>query len=212
MKRLVKRLVKNPRYMTEPVRLERRAVAEYTRSLKQFIVTSRFNDRTLCENQTFRRRHPDIGCIYCAPTMISSAVPLDSHIFVLEMNNDTNHIVGVGMVKNHPRINAFAVYENGNYNRYQYIGKLRIDRTEMTPEEETIMTAFDILCFTGNKHQKRGHGLKLFPLNMLYRCLKICDLVGFVRQMFVARFGPNAREQCPSEKIENNKSYTKLLT
>ena len=84
-------------------------------------------------------------------------------------------------------MNAFDVYENGNYNRYQYVGKTRIDRLEMTKEEETIMRVFDILCFTGNKHQKRGHGLKLFPLDMLYRCFHLCDFVGFFRQMFSSR-------------------------
>jgi hypothetical protein len=97
--------------------------------------------------------------------------------------------MGVGMVKNHPYMNAFAVYENGNYNRYQYVGKTRIDRADMTLDEETIMRVFDILCFTGNTHQKRGHGLKLFPLDMLYRCMKLRDLVGFLRQMFQAREG-----------------------
>lgn len=170
-------------------RLERLAVQEYARGLKQFIVTSRFNDRTWGENQVFRRQHPKFGCIYCAPTTITSMVPVDTPIFVLEMNNDTNRIMGVGMVKNHPYMNAFAVYENGNYNRYQYVGRTRIDRADMTLDEETIMRVFDILCFTGNKHQKRGHGLKLFPLDMLYRCMKLRDLVGFLRQMFQVRDG-----------------------
>lgn len=168
-------------------RLERLAVSEYTRGLKQFIVTSRFNDRTWSENQAFRRQHAKFGCIYCAPTMITSMVPVDAPVFVLEMNNDINQIMGIGMVKNHPHMNAFDVYENGNYNRYQYVGKTRIDRLEMTKEEETIMRVFDILCFTGNKHQKRGHGLKLFPLDMLYRCFHLCDFVGFFRQMFSSR-------------------------
>jgi hypothetical protein len=84
-------------------------------------------------------------------------------------------------------MNQFPVYQNGNYNRYQYIGKIRVDRTEMTPEQETIMRVFDILCFTGNKHQKRGHGLKLFPVDMLFRCLKIIDIVAVFRDMFKQR-------------------------
>jgi hypothetical protein len=59
---------------------------EYVRGLKQFIVTSRFNDRTWAENQAFRQQHPKFGCIYCAPTTITSMVPVDTPIFVLEMN------------------------------------------------------------------------------------------------------------------------------
>ena len=173
-------------------KVEKRSVLEYTQQLKQFIVTSRFNQQTWSENLTFRNNNTKFGCIYCAPIVVTSMVPIDVPIFVLEMNNDTNRIMGIGMVKNHPHMNKFPVYDNGNYNRYQYIGKTRIDRQEMTQEEETIMRVFDILCFTGNTHQKRGNGLKLFPLCMLYRCLRICDLVDFIRRMFVSR------------KIENN--------
>lgn len=174
-------------------KLEKKMVREYTCQLKQFIVTSRFNQYTWNENKSFLENNKKIGCIYCAPISITSIVQIDTPIFVLEMNNDTNRIMGIGMVKNHPHMNMFSVYDHGNYNRYQYVGKTRIDRLNMTQDEETIMRVFDILCFTGNTHQKRGNGLKLFPLNMLFRCLDICDLVGFFRTMFVSR------------KIENNK-------
>jgi hypothetical protein len=104
------------------------------------------------------------------------------------MNNDDNKICGVGMVMNKPRINKYSVYENGNYNRYSFIGKCRIDRSEMTEEENTIMKVFDILCFTGNRHMKRGQGLTMFPVEMLYKCNKQLDLVEFIRNMFKSRF------------------------
>jgi hypothetical protein len=167
--------------------MEKRAIQEYSHQLKQFVVTSRFNQQTWLENQGFREKNHKIGCIYCTPVPVTSAVPVDMPIFVLEMNNDTNRIMGVGMVKNHPYMNAFDVYDNGNYNRYQYVGKRRVDRADMTAEQETIMRVFDVLCFKGNRHQKRGHGLKLFPLDMLYRCSKILDLVGFLRELFVLK-------------------------
>jgi hypothetical protein len=108
-------------------------------------------------------------------------------MFVLEMNNDTNKIIGIGMVRNHPYVNKYSVYSEGNYNRYVYVGKTRIDRESMTEEEERIMTVFDILCFTGNKHMKRGQGLKSFPIDMLYRCSVKLDLVQFIREMFKRR-------------------------
>jgi hypothetical protein len=163
---------------------EKKLVKEYAQQLKQFIVTSRFNNRTWAENEQFRKNNHKFGCVYCAPTMITSFVPIDAPIFVLEMNNEINRIMGVGVVKNHPLMNGFSVYQNGNYNRYQYVGKNRIDRSEMTLDQEAIMRVFDILCFTGNKHQKRGHGLQLFPLNILYRCLKVRNLVQFLVECF----------------------------
>ena len=57
----------------------------------------------------------------------------------------------------------------------------------MTKEEETIMKALDILCFKVNTHMKRGHGLKLFPIEMLYKCLKVIDLIEFINNMFKTR-------------------------
>jgi hypothetical protein len=159
----------------------------YKRGLKNYILTSRFNTHTWNENANFRKNNGKLGCIYCAPIPITTEIPIDSILFILEMNNDTNKIMGVGMIRNHPICNKYFVYENGNYNRYVYVGKHRIDRSEMSEEEDTIMRVFDILCFTGNKHMKRGHGLKTFPMNMLYRCSKIMDLVDFVNGMFKKR-------------------------
>ena len=37
-------------------------------------------------------------------------------MFVLAMDNDTNKIVGIGMVRNHEYINKYTVYQNSNYN------------------------------------------------------------------------------------------------
>jgi hypothetical protein len=100
------------------------------------------------------------------------------------MNNEINKITGIGMVRNHPYSNKYSVYRNGNYNRYVYVGKYRIDRSEMNEYEERIMKFFDILCFTGNRHMKRGQGLKSFPVDILYRCNRTMDLVNFISEMF----------------------------
>jgi hypothetical protein len=151
-------------------------------------MTSRFNNNTWEENTYFREKQSKIGCIYCSPNPVSMNIPHESILFILEMNNDKNHISGVGMVMNKPKINKYSVYENGNYNRYSFIGNYRIDRTEMTEEENTIMRVFDILCFTGNRHMKRGQGLTMFPVEMLYKCHKKLDLVEFIRNMFKSRF------------------------
>ena len=57
----------------------------------------------------------------------------------------------------------------------------------MNIEEETIMKVFDILCFKGNRHMKRGQGLKMFPSRMLFNVRKKIDLVEFIRNMFKKR-------------------------
>ena len=102
------------------------------------------------------------------------------------MNNDKNKIEGIDM-RNKPYVNKYKVYEDGNYNRYVFTGKNYISREEMSKEEEAIMKAFDILCFTGNKHMKRGQGLKKFPSRMLFNIRKKIDLVEFIKNMFKER-------------------------
>ena len=162
-------------------------VNEYRKQLKHIILTSRFSTDTLLENAVFRQRNPSAGCVYCSPTSITHKIPADMVLFVLEMNNTTNKIVGVGMVKNQAICNKYKVYYNISYNRYVYLGRKRISREDMTEEEEEIMKVFDTMCFKGASNMKRGQGLTTFPVELLYKVSKIKDLVDFVTHMFKRR-------------------------
>lgn len=173
--------------MSEKEIRRRVLMCEYKKNLKNYIVTSRFNNSTWKENKEYRESNKRIGCIYCSPVTITSEIPQDMILFVLEMNNDNNKILGIGLVRNHPIMNKYNVYKNGNYNRYTYVGKTRIDRNEMTNEEEIVIKALEILCFKGSQNLKRGHGINLFPINLLYNCLKKIDIVDFINKMFKGR-------------------------
>lgn len=169
-------------------------VREYRKSLKKFIVTSRFNNFTWKENQYYRSKNQKIGCIYCSPIRASSHIPINEILFVLEMNNDTNEIMGIGMVRNQPVSKTHWVYSNGNYNRNVYTGKYRIDRQDMTPEELILIKAFDYLCFKGSKHMKRGDGLKAFPIEMIFNCYhNKMDLVEYINNMFKKRIAEESK-------------------
>jgi len=169
------------------VQSHRKVLQNFKKTFRHYLLTSRFNSATWSENQRYRQQHPAIGCVYCSPDGITQAIPLDSILFILEMDNDNNKILGIGMIRNKPSTKKHFVYENGNYNRYVYVGNTRIDRKDMTEEEDTIMRVFDILCFTGNRHMKRGQGLKSFPVDILYKCSRKIDLVAFVTDMFKRR-------------------------
>jgi hypothetical protein len=173
--------------------IARKLLNDYKKQLRLFLLTSRFNTQTYTENETYRKNHENVGCIYCCPDLVSKLIPTDAIMFVLEMNNDINKIVGIGMVRNHAFTSKYSVYANGNYNRYTYIGKHRIQRDEMTEEEDQIMRVFDILCFTGNRHMKRGQGLKSFPVDILYKCNSKLDLVKFISEMFKKRINKNQK-------------------
>jgi len=170
--------------------MERHLIKDYRTQMRTFIMTSRFNNASWRENSAFRRRNPNMPCVYCSPKLISEQIPLEAQMMVLEMNNDTNKIMGIGMVKNHSRIKAFSVYSNHNWNRYIYAGHFRIDRSEMTEDEDVVLRAFDLMCFRGNRHMKRGQGLTAFPVDTLCRCAyNYMDLVEFVEEMFRRRMG-----------------------
>ena len=168
---------------------ERMKIANYRKSMRVFLMTSRFNTITRNQNEIYRHKKWPSGCIYCAPEPITEKIPFNSKILVLEMDNDINKIFAVGMFTNKPFINKHKVYEDGNYNRYTYIGKHRILREDLhTKEERAIFNALDILCFTGNDHMKRGNGIKSFPAKMLIRTHSIIDIPRFIEHMFIERF------------------------
>ena len=146
-----------------------RHVSEYKKSLKHYIMTSRFNNLTMQENRNFIMKTPVLKCVYCCPDPVSKSIPSDAILFVLEMNNEINKIEGIGLVRNHAFMHKYNVYSERTYNRYIYYGKNHIDRKNMNEYEERIMKVFDILCFTGNKHLKRGQGMKSFPIDTLYK-------------------------------------------
>lgn len=168
----------------------------YCNEIKPRIVTTRFNNETWIENEQYRNKHhPALGCAYGVPTRTTNSFTGDDVLFVLEMNNSENRIMGLGMVKNQPvmRSRQYNVYGNQEYNRFIYLGKTRIDRKTMDNEEEEIMKVFDILCFTGKRHQKRLSGIKAFPMDMIYKMslrskeLGKMDLVDFITEMFKKR-------------------------
>ena len=79
---------------------------EYQKSLKAYIMTSRFTDTTYKQNKRFRT-HPqikkqNIHCVYSAPRQITNTIVKGKILYVLELNNTQNKIMGVGKVHNIP--------------------------------------------------------------------------------------------------------------
>ena len=157
---------------------------------KQTLMTTRFSEYTWQQNQQFREKNPAVGCLYGSSIPNSGDIAQESVLFVLEMNNTTNRIMGVGLVRNRPVSGKYVAYaDNMNVNRYLYIGQVRVDRSEMTEEEEEVMRFFDIICFTGSRHMKRGNGMTRFPIDILYRCSAVKNLTKFVGEMLKKRMG-----------------------
>jgi len=154
--------------------------------MKAHLATTRFNSETWNENQDFIKSVPH-KCVYNVD-VINTQLPADVVFVVLEMHNDKNRIMGIGMIKNKPYYSKYKIYSNLKYNQYTYIGKYRIDRSELDPDEEVIMKVFDRLCFKGSSHLKRLRGIKAFPEKTLDKCNAVLNLNEFVINMFKKRF------------------------
>lgn len=128
------------------------------------IGTTRFNSKTWKENRDWCKSKGWYGCVYCTPKQITEKIPLNIPIIVLEMHNDKNKIMGIGLIKNAVVVGQYhKIYSEGNYNRYTYKSTYRIDREKLSENEEKIIKILDILLFKGKKHLKRGQGITIIP-------------------------------------------------
>ena len=125
------------------------------------IMTTRFNNTTWNENQRWRENNDYTGCLYNTPVYMKDNIPLMTKLYIIEMNNDTNKILGIGKILNRVHTDrTYRIYEDGNYNRFTYRGKYRIDKDDIDPIElENIETRL----FKSKSHLKRGQGITAVP-------------------------------------------------
>lgn len=140
------------------------------------IACTRFNMETYYENKRWRENNNYSGCIYNTPRQIKPTIPLMLNIIIFEMNNYTNKIVGIGLIKNSVVCDKYyKIYNDQNYNRYSYKGKYRIDiellrekmLREMNCENIKWIEKLELLLFKGKTHFKRGHGIQELPAFIL---------------------------------------------
>ena len=158
-------------------------------SLNFNIAITRFTSETFAENKFWRERNSHSGCIYGCPVKISYTIDPDMILFVLEMNNTTNKIMGIGVIQQIScegykyKINVendkkdendkkkiivakkVNIYDDNNYNRFIYSSKYRIDM-----EYDFIplglyrkILILEGMVFYGKSHSKRGQGIQLIP-------------------------------------------------
>ena len=152
------------------------------------IVTSRFNNDTWRENCEYRERENIQGCVYGSPQQISGKIHPNSLLFVIEMNNSTNKIQGIGLIFNKIQFDKYyRVYQTGNYNRYTYKSEYRIDRTEL---ESHLVDILDYILFKEKTHLKRGSGMTQIPEKLLThkKCQNI-NMPAELRSIFYKKFG-----------------------
>jgi len=151
------------------------------------VATTRFNNETWDENTQWRTTNNWSGCVYGLQKKISDDISIDSPIFVLEMQNDKNNVVGVGLIyKKLVLSKRPKIYKDYNYNFYVYRSKYRIDRSELTDKELKIFKMCDILLFKGATHVKRGQGIIRVPMWIIDN--NKFNFIKHLKKMFNKRF------------------------
>ena len=90
------------------------------------IVTGRFNNETRDANYAYREKHK-FACLYSCPSELSPKISYNTPVFVIEMNNSTNKIEGIGLIKNKPETKKYyKVHSDGNTNRYTFSNGIKI--------------------------------------------------------------------------------------
>ena len=129
--------------------------------LTPVIMVTRFNNNTWEQNKNWREKNKYQGCIYNVPVYITDKIPLLESLFVIEMNNDTNKIMGIGKIFNKVYVDrSYIIYDDRNYNRHTYKGKCRLDINDI--KDPNILEQIENLqkrLFKGKSHFKRGYGI-----------------------------------------------------
>ena len=132
--------------------------------MKYYVGTTRFNNFTWNENLLWRERKDYKGCIYGVPIKINETIQKNIPIFIIEMNNEMNKIMGIGLIKNRTINNMKArIYSDRNYNRFIYKGYFHVHNKQFDEYEKKIIGLFEILLFKGKKQCKRHQGISLLP-------------------------------------------------
>ena len=132
-----------------------------------YIGTIRFTSEPFKENKKWREKNNWKGCIYGTSVPIAEHIEIDEKIIIIEMNNSTNQIEGIGYIMNHSRYDcAINMYKDRNYNRYIYRSNHRIDRKDIK-----LLKFLEDILFKGRSNSKRWHGIRIMPTKIEKRKL-----------------------------------------
>jgi len=135
----------------------------YQKMEKPFVAVVHFNEKTWDENESWRKDRNYDGCVYGVDKRTES-MPYGESIIIMEMNNETDTIMGIGCLVNifKPE-NRSRIYSDENYNRIVYKGKKRVDRKELLNKNKDMIEYLERILFKGSRHFKRGHGVVKIP-------------------------------------------------
>jgi hypothetical protein len=125
---------------------------------------------------------------------MSPKIDPKSLVFIVEMNNSQNKVLGIGLIRNlHVTTKTYKIYESGNFNRYVFVGKYRVDRSELPAD---LLQILDHILFKERTHLKRGSGITTIP-DKLFRHEICCerDVKQEILETFLNKFDMKKTEE-----------------
>jgi hypothetical protein len=125
------------------------------------LASTRFNNSTLAENMAYREKMAAEAVVYYGSLIkVHKKISVGAFMFVFEMNNDTNQIEGISLVRNTLVLDKkHRIYSNDDYNRYTYKGIHWLSRKQIMELDPGLVETFDRILFKGKTHMKRACGI-----------------------------------------------------
>ena len=161
-------------------------------SYKFKIGTVRFTDQTYQNNLDWKIRKNWKGCCYGFDKLMPNSINIGDKVYIIEMNNSINEIMGIGLIRNHNRADKrYCIYSDGNYNRYNYRSDYRIDRAEFKKNNNSLLELLELLVFKGYTHLKRGQGIQLVKKKK-YKEIESKfskeDVLNMIKNLFIMKY------------------------
>jgi hypothetical protein len=178
-----------------------------------YLACTRFNNTTYNENITYRNNNNE-KAIYGSTLKIREKYPTCCLIFIAEMNNETNKIEGIGLIKNvlvHDK--RHKIYDNNEYNRYIYRGKYWLSREQINKFDPDILEIFDTVLFKGKSHLKCRIGITIITEKLFTHWIyELKELYNKVKDLFIHYFKNiiNEEEQVLNQDV-NKEEYFEII-
>lgn len=159
------------------------------------LACTRFNNQTYKENTNCRITYRE-PVIYGSAFKIRKLYSAGALIFVAEMNNETNKIEGIGLIKNLLVCDKhYKIYDENKYNRYIYRGQYWLSRQQLDKLDVNISEILDNVLFIGKSNMKRMQGITILTEKLFTNWdYELCDLKNKVKNVFLDYFKENNNE------------------
>jgi hypothetical protein len=169
------------------------------------IACTRFSNDTYKENKEYRKKY-NIPVIYGPEFKIRNIYSPGSLLFVAEMNNNTNKIEGIGLIKNVLVTDKkYKMYQNNYYNYYIYRGNYWLSREQLTLLDSEINEILDDILFKGKSNLKRLSGITVLTDRLFTNWnYELKTLKMKIKTAFLTVFKDSNDIECEQMDVEGN--------